>query len=59
MVNSLGRFSAAGAAGVERSASVTALFMAAQKHFPCSVPSDTDDDDNTDYDDAAAYELDD
>jgi hypothetical protein len=33
--------------------------MAAQKHFPSSVPSDTDDDDDTDYDAAAAYELDD
>ena len=33
--------------------------MAAQKHFPRSVPSDTDDDDDTDYDVAAAYELDD
>jgi hypothetical protein len=41
-------------------ASVTALlFMAAQKHFPSSVPSDTDDDDDTDYDAAAAYESDD
>jgi hypothetical protein len=40
-------------------ASVTALFMAAQKHFPSSVPSDTDDDDYTDYDAAAAYESDD
>jgi hypothetical protein len=33
--------------------------MAAQKHFPSSVPSDTDDDDDTDYDAAAAYESDD
>jgi hypothetical protein len=40
-------------------ASVTALIMAAQKHFPSSVPSDTDDDDDTDYDAAAAYESDD
>jgi hypothetical protein len=30
--------------------------MAAQKHFPGSVPSDTDDDDGTDYDDAVSYE---
>jgi hypothetical protein len=37
----------------------TALFMAAQKHFPRSVPSDTDDDDDTDYDADAAYESDD
>ena len=36
-----------------------ALFMAAQKHFPRSVPSDTDDDDDTDYDVVAAYESDD
>jgi hypothetical protein len=28
-------------------AAVTALFMAAQKHFPRSVPSDTDYDDDT------------
>jgi hypothetical protein len=51
----------AGLAGAEWSepASVTALFMAAQKHFPKSVPSDTDDDDDTDYDVAAAYESDD
>jgi hypothetical protein len=40
-------------------AAVTALFMAAQKHFPSSVPSDTDDDDDTDYDAAAVYESDD
>jgi hypothetical protein len=40
-------------------ASVTALFMSAQKHFPRSVPSDTDDDDDTDYDAADAYESDD
>jgi hypothetical protein len=40
-------------------ASVTVLFMADQKHFPCSVHSDTDNDDDTDYDPAAAYELDD
>jgi hypothetical protein len=33
--------------------------MDAQKHFPGSVPSDTDDDDDTDYDTAAAYESDD
>jgi hypothetical protein len=33
--------------------------MAAQKHFPNSVPIDTDDDDDTDYDAAAAYESDD
>jgi hypothetical protein len=37
-------------------ASVTALFMAAQKHFPSSVPSDTDDDDDTGNDPTAAYE---
>ena len=51
----------AGLAGAEWSepASVTALFMAAQKHFPKSVPSDTDDDNDTDYDVAAAYESDD
>jgi hypothetical protein len=51
----------AGLAGVEwnEPASVTALFMAAQKHFPRSVPSDTDDDNDTDYDAAAAYESDD
>jgi hypothetical protein len=51
----------AGLAGAEwnEPASVTALFMAAQKHFPRSVPSDTDDDDDTDYDVAAAYESDD
>jgi hypothetical protein len=51
----------AGLTGAEwnEPASVTALFMAAQKHFPCSVPSDTDDDDDTDYDAAAVYELDD
>jgi len=30
--------------------------MAAQKHFPGSVPSDTDDDDDTDYDVAVAYD---
>jgi hypothetical protein len=49
----------AGLAGAEwnEPVSVTALFMAAQKHFPGSVPSDTDDDDDTDYD--AAYESDD
>jgi hypothetical protein len=40
-------------------ASVTALIMTAQKHFPGSVPSDTDDDDDTDYDAAAAHESDD
>ena len=39
--------------------SVTTLFMAAQKHFPSSVPSDTDDDDDTDYDAVSAYESDD
>jgi hypothetical protein len=39
-------------------ASVTALFMAAQKLFPDSAPSDTDDEDDTDYDAADAYELD-
>jgi hypothetical protein len=33
--------------------------MAAQKHFPGSVPSDTDDDNDTDYDAAASYESDD
>jgi hypothetical protein len=33
--------------------------MAAQKHFPGSVPSDTDDDNDTDYDAAAVCELDD
>ena len=40
----------AGLAGDEwnEPASVTALFMAAQKHFPSSVPSDTDDDYDTD-----------
>jgi hypothetical protein len=61
MVNSPGRFSAACLAGAEwtEPASVTALFMAAQKHFPNSVPIDTDDDDDTDYDAAAAYESDD
>jgi hypothetical protein len=50
----------AGLAGAEwnEPASVTALFMAAQKHFPSSVPSDTDDDNDTDYD-AAAYKSDD
>ncbi len=50
----------AGLAGAEwnEPASVTTLFMAAQKHFPGSVPSDTDDDDDTDYDVAAAYESD-
>jgi hypothetical protein len=31
--------------------------MAVQKHFFSSVPSDTDDDNDTDYDAAAAYEL--
>jgi hypothetical protein len=48
----------AGLAGAEwnESTSVTALFMAAQKHFSGSVPSDTDDDDDIDYDAAAAYE---
>jgi hypothetical protein len=40
-------------------ASVTTLFMTAQKHFPSSVPSDTDNDDDTDKDAAAAYESDD
>jgi hypothetical protein len=30
--------------------------MAAQKRFPGSVPSDTDNADDTDYDAAAAYE---
>ena len=30
--------------------------MAAQKHFPGSVPNDTDDDDDTNYD-AAAYRV--
>jgi hypothetical protein len=51
----------AGRAGAEwnEPASVTSLFMAAQKHFPGSVPSDTDDDDDTDDDAAAAYESDD
>jgi hypothetical protein len=51
----------AGLAGAEcnEPASVTALFMDAQKHFPRSVPSDIDDDDGTDYDAAAAYESDD
>jgi hypothetical protein len=29
-------------------AAITSLFMAAQKNFPSSVPSDTDDDDDTD-----------
>jgi hypothetical protein len=50
----------AGLAGAEWNEpdSVTVLFMAAQKHFPGSVPSDTDDDDDTNYDNAAAYELD-
>jgi hypothetical protein len=33
--------------------------MAAQKHFPSSVPSDTDDANDTHYADAAAYESDD
>jgi hypothetical protein len=51
----------AGLAGADwnEPASFTALFMAAQKHFPGSVPSDTDDDADTDYDVAAAYESDD
>ena len=51
----------AGLAGAEwnEPASVTSLFMASQKHFPSSVPSDTVDDDDTDYDAAAAYESDD
>jgi hypothetical protein len=44
---------------IPKRASVTALFMAAQKHFPSSVPSDTDDADDTDYDADAAYESDD
>ncbi len=39
--------------------SVTTLLMAAQKHFPSSVPNDTDDDDDTDYDAVADYESDD
>jgi hypothetical protein len=30
-----------------------------KKHFPSSVPSDTDDDDDTDYDADTAYESDD
>jgi hypothetical protein len=33
--------------------------MAARKHFSSSVPGDTDDDNDTDYDAAAAYESDD
>jgi hypothetical protein len=33
--------------------------MSDQKHFPRSVPSDTDDDYDTDYDTDTAYELDD
>ncbi len=33
--------------------------MAAQKHFPGSVPSDTYNDDDTHYDIAAAYDDDD
>jgi hypothetical protein len=33
--------------------------MVAQKHFLGSVPSDTNDDDDTDYDVSAAYESDD
>ena len=37
---------------------VTVLFMAVQKHFPGSVPSDTDNDDDTNYEDAAAYDSD-
>jgi hypothetical protein len=51
----------AGLAGTEwnEPASVTALFMASQKHLPGSVPSDTDDDDDTDYDAPTAYESDD
>jgi hypothetical protein len=51
----------AGLAGAEwnEPASVTVLLMAAQKHFPGSVPSDTDDDEDTDYDASAAYESDD
>jgi hypothetical protein len=51
----------AGLAGSEwnEPASVTALFMVAQKHFLGSVPSDTNDDDDTDYDVSAAYESDD
>ena len=40
-------------------ASVTALFMAAQKHFPRLIPSDTNDDGDTDYDATTAYESDD
>jgi hypothetical protein len=40
-------------------ASVTSLFMTDQKHFPSSVPSDTDNDYDIDYDSAAAYESDD
>ena len=49
----------AGLAGADwnEPASVTALFMAAQKHFPSSVPSNTDDDYDTDYDATVAYEL--
>ena len=49
----------AGLAGAEwnEPASVTALFMAAQKYFPGSIPSDTDPDD--DYAAAAASESDD
>jgi hypothetical protein len=51
----------AGLDGTEWSepASVTVLFMAARKHFPGSVSSDTDDDNDTDYHAAAAYESDD
>ena len=51
----------AGLAGAEwnEPASVTVLFMATQKHFPGLVPRDTDDDNDTDYDAAAAYESDD
>ncbi len=54
-------FSRACLAGDEwnETASVTALFMAVQKHFPRSIPSDTNDDGDTDYDATAAYESDD
>jgi hypothetical protein len=40
-------------------ASITVLFMSSQKHFPSSVPSDTDDDNDTDYVSATSYESDD
>ena len=60
MVNRLGRGKVLRRADLQASRGTsTVLFMAAQKHFPSSVPSDTDDIDDTDYDAAAAYESDD